>query len=218
MKPVSKPIDVLNRKLVSAFRGRKPARVKFTDYADGVRTDCFVVKVGRDIAAFEIIGDGGYLEGFNCVPLEGIVSFDYPAPNALFKQRLLQLRKQSPAKSFPYDVSSWRALIKSAESHFPLTTIHIGDACYIGKVLSVDAHTVSLHEITPSAEWDDEVTYYRFDEVTRVDFGGPYEDGLSLVGGRPPELQVRSDVANASKRGAHTSNASVSTARPRRQR
>lgn len=44
---------------------------------------------------------------------------------------------------------------------------------------------MSLLEIGPDALWDDEPETYRLSEITRVDFGGAYEEALHLVGGFP---------------------------------
>jgi len=35
----------------------------------------------------------------------------------------------------------------------------------------------------PGAEWDVELETYRLSEITRIDFGGDYEDALNLYGG-----------------------------------
>jgi hypothetical protein len=41
---------------------------------------------------------------------------------------------------------------------------------------------VSLIEIDTDAIWDDEPSSYRLREITRVSFGGAYEDALYRVG------------------------------------
>jgi len=44
---------------------------------------------------------------------------------------------------------------------------------------------LSLQEIGPDAVWDEASTQYTLKQITRVDFGGDYEDALHLVGGSP---------------------------------
>jgi hypothetical protein len=44
---------------------------------------------------------------------------------------------------------------------------------------------VSLLEIGPDAVWDKEPSEIRLGEITRIEFGGGYEEALHLVGGRP---------------------------------
>jgi hypothetical protein len=59
------------------------------------------------------------------------------------------------------------------------------DVCWIGRVLGVDRNRVSLLEIGPDAKWDEKPTEFTLSEITRVNFGGEYEDALHLVGGDP---------------------------------
>lgn len=58
--------------------------------------------------------------------------------------------------------------------------------CRIGRVLHVDRRRVRLLEITPEATWEEKPGDVRLAEITRVDFGGDYEDALCAVGGEPP--------------------------------
>jgi hypothetical protein len=46
--------------------------------------------------------------------------------------------------------------------------------------------TMAMREITPAATWLDEPSRFFCSEITRIDFGGPYEEALQLVGGNPP--------------------------------
>jgi hypothetical protein len=59
------------------------------------------------------------------------------------------------------------------------------DIGQIGRVVSVAAGKLSLLEIGPSAVWDETPTQYSLKQITRVDFGGAYEDALHIVGGNP---------------------------------
>ena len=42
-----------------------------------------------------------------------------------------------------------------------------------------------IREIGPDAVWEEEAETYRVAQITRVDFGGAYEEALYLVGGDP---------------------------------
>ena len=57
--------------------------------------------------------------------------------------------------------------------------------CWIGRVQDVDRGRLSLLEIRPDAKWEDSPAEYRAVEITRVNFGGDYENALHLVGGDP---------------------------------
>jgi hypothetical protein len=57
--------------------------------------------------------------------------------------------------------------------------------CWIGRVQGIDRGRLSLLEIGPDAKWEDSPEEYRVAEITRVNFGGDYENALHLVGGDP---------------------------------
>lgn len=83
-------------------------------------------------------------------------------------------------------VRTIRDLILSAGHKFELLAIHReavdAEVCWIGRVLGIDGAHVSILEIDPSATWAKKSTYYRLSEITRVNFGGDYEEALALVG------------------------------------
>jgi hypothetical protein len=78
---------------------------------------------------------------------------------------------------------------QSASRAFPLVTIQREqidrNVCSIGRVLGVKRGRLSLLQINPHATWDEKPTEYRLSEITRVNFGGDYENALYLVGGNP---------------------------------
>ncbi|HXR39970.1 MAG TPA: hypothetical protein VN776_12780, partial [Terracidiphilus sp.] len=86
-------------------------------------------------------------------------------------------------------------LLWSANRLFPLVTIHREmvnpDTCKIGRVTGIGKSHVSLLEIGPDAVWDEKPTDVPLREITRVDFGGGYEDALHLVGGDPPRSKLK---------------------------
>jgi hypothetical protein len=49
-------------------------------------------------------------------------------------------------------------------------------------------------EIDPHAQWDPDPSAHKISEITRVNFGGGYEDALALVGGAPPTPATRAKV------------------------
>jgi hypothetical protein len=67
----------------------------------------------------------------------------------------------------------------------------------VGAFVRSTAKTVALFEISPTAEWE-KVTRFRVADITRLDFGGGYEDALWRVAaedGRSPVEAERSDAA-----------------------
>ena len=84
---------------------------------------------------------------------------------------------------------------RGAGRAFPLVAIHTEEedpeVCFIGRVLGVTQRRLRLVEINTDATWESEPTEYRLDAITRVDFGGGYEDALHIVGGDPPGAKPR---------------------------
>lgn len=81
---------------------------------------------------------------------------------------------------------------RSAGKRFPLVRLHTErnrkDVCSIGKFIEIAKKDVVLQDIDPSAKWDLETTARPIARITRIDFDGPYERALVLVGGKPPRI------------------------------
>jgi hypothetical protein len=80
-------------------------------------------------------------------------------------------------------------LIADAAELAPLVTLHIEkedpNVCFIGRPVRFGRRSVRLLEISPEADWADRPTKWRFDDLTRIEFGGRYEEALMLIGGLP---------------------------------
>ncbi|MGZ3418161.1 MAG: hypothetical protein ACXVEE_09875 [Polyangiales bacterium] len=119
------------------------------------------------------------------------VSFE-PAPNARFQLRALSLRRERLPRLPRIDLGSWGSIAESAAEKFSLVTVHVEHAednasvCYIGVPRELGARSGTFLTIDPGAIWDPELLTVRWSEVVRMDFGGGYEEALSLVGGTPP--------------------------------
>jgi len=131
------------------------------------------------------------MDGFQCYRISDIKTMT-PEPYAEFAEAALKKRGERKQKKPRVSLASIEKLLCSANCAFPLVTIHREkikpNVCWIGQVVQVRRGRLSLLEIGPDAKWDEEPTEYKVDEITRVDFGGGYEDALRLVGGKPPDL------------------------------
>ena len=150
--------------------------------------DGYVVKIGSEFFAVHVVDKGIRLDGFNCLRYLDVTSAEMPAPNASFISRVLQLRGQRVAGSFPFDLTSAGTLIRDAGRAYPVVTLHLErvdpDVCYIGRVISVRDDEVSIQSISPGGEWLDDVDTYALSDISRVDFGGAYEEALVLAAGQ----------------------------------
>lgn len=128
--------------------------------------------------------------GFQCFRLSDVRELQMPHTHAAFAEAALRKRAIRIPRKPRVSVASISDLLISASRAFPLVTIHRErvdpDTCHIGRVVRVRNGLASLLEINPDASWDDEPCEYRISDITRVDFGGEYEESLHLVGGAPP--------------------------------
>lgn len=100
------------------------------------------------------------------------------------------LRGEWPPTTPEVVLDDTAGLVRTAALAWPLVTLHFEldnpDVCYLGRPAGFTARSVRWRDISPQAEWDDEVALRQLARVTRVDFGGRYEDALAIVGGPAP--------------------------------
>lgn len=150
----------------------------------------YVVKVSQKWFVLLGVGEGIMFAGYRAFRLKDVSAFVDPAPYAEFVEKALRKRKLRRPKPLELELSSIRDLLHSAIDSFPLVTVRreIADpsVCHIGQVWATLPKTVLLQEIGPDAVWDRGATAYPLADITRIDFGGPYEEALALVAGPPP--------------------------------
>jgi hypothetical protein len=149
--------------------------------------DGYIQAVGKDYFALSLIDKGIRFDGYNCFRFKDITKFVSPAPYAEFVEAVLKLRHDKRPKFKALDVSSLSSLVKSVAKRFPLLTLHLENdddgACYIGRLLSVSDDEISILQVTPAGKWEANPQRYELSTITRVDFGGAYEQALFLVAG-----------------------------------
>lgn len=170
--------------------------VRFWNPFDLGSTTGYVLDVGPQFFLLALIDENIRFNGFQCLRIGDVRRLKLPFPYEWFITVALRKRKETfPAKP-DVDLRDTSSLIHSASDIFPLITIHRErkkpDSCWIGKVVSITEEHVTLQEIGPDAVWQEKPSKYPLREITRVDFGGGYEDALHLVGGFPPKLKSNS--------------------------
>ena len=147
----------------------------------------YVLNIGPQFFLIALVSNGIRPNGFQCYRLSDIRKLRVPYRYARFHEAVLRKRGIRFPKKPPVVVSSLAELLLTANRAFPLVTIHRekvdAGACWIGRVVDLSKGRVTLLEIRPDASWDRELETYRLSEITRVDFGGDYEDALQLIGG-----------------------------------
>jgi len=169
---------------------RRKLLVRFTRPFEQGFVHGYVLAVGSRWLLLALVGDGIRFNGFQCFRLRDVRELRVPHPHAGFVEAALKKRGERLPRRPRVGVVCIEDLLQSANRSFPLVTIHREavdpDVCWIGRVLDMDRRRVTLLEIDPDACWDKEPTDFRLSEITRVDFGGDYEDALYIVGGPPP--------------------------------
>jgi hypothetical protein len=174
---------------------RDKVLVKFTRPFEQGSVNGYVIDIGPQFFLVALVGDGIRFNGFQCFRLSDVRKLQVPSKYSAFAEAALKKRGERFPKKPPVVVSSLRKLLLMANRAFPLVTIHReqvdADVCHIGRVIDLNKGRLSLLEIGPDALWDDEPETYRLGEITRVDFGGDYEEALHLVGGVPTAHKAR---------------------------
>jgi hypothetical protein len=169
--------------------------VRFASALDRGTVNGYVLDIGPQFFLLAMVSDGIRFNGFQCYRLSDVRKLRVPDKYALFHEAVLKKRGERIPKKPHVVVNSLAELLLTANRAFPLVTIHRekvdGGACWIGRVVDVGKGRVTLLEIGPGANWRDRLETYRLSEITRVDFGGDYEDALYLIGASKYKRAVR---------------------------
>jgi hypothetical protein len=172
-----------------AVARRDKVIVRFTRPFEQGSVNGYVIDIGPEFFLVALVSDAIRFNGFQCFRLSDVRRLQVPCKYAAFAEAALKKRGERIPKKAHVVVSSLPKLLLTANRAFPLITIHREkvdpDVCQIGHVVDLRNGRVSLLEIGPDAAWDDKPETYRLSEITRVDFGGDYEEALHLVGGLP---------------------------------
>jgi hypothetical protein len=151
------------------------------------RLEGFVVGLGPNWVVLHLL-DEVVLNGWSIVRLDTIARVERGGEHA-FSTRVLRHRGASPA---PLDIDLGEAedLLADLGEKFPLVSIHREaldpTVCAIGRPVRIGARKLHLLDIDPDALWDHAPRKFPYDDITRVDVGGRYEDALHELGGYPP--------------------------------
>ena len=176
-----------NKKSQLSLALRNQLLVRFASVLDRGTVNGYVLDIGPQFFLIALVSDGIRPNGFQCYRLSDIRKLQVPDKYARFHEAVLKRRGIRFPKKPPVVVSSLAELLITANRAFPLVTIHrekiASDTCSIGRVVDLGSNRVTLLEIGPDASWDDTLQTYGLSEITRVDFGGDYENALQLIGG-----------------------------------
>ncbi len=194
------------------------ARVKPIDYIQIIRSQYlvrfsrkpidesdlygFVLACSETLTLLHILETSTYtLNGYSVIRNEDVSLYAvYDRPNYYFDSRVLKLKGIQPEPQPDISVASLSDLLTSIDKLYPLITIHReeinNDVCFIGRLAGLTPKTFTLFEIDSCAEWDGPHRY-RFGDITRVDFGGGYEEALALVARKDMKKKRRNGRPNS---------------------
>jgi len=147
-------------------------------------TDGFVVDANEEMVLLQLVDDSIRLNGYQVLFLEDISDFAHPAPFNDFQKKVLALRGEEVVDP-EVELLDLAVLLIDISEEFGLVTLHREeiepDSCEIGRVVRADAVTYELEEIGSDARWFDDTFEYDLYDITRIEFGGAYEEALLLA-------------------------------------
>ena len=148
----------------------------------------YILDVGPKFFLVALVSDRIWLDGFECFRVNDVRDLR-PDPYSRFAESALRKRGERLPPKPRVSLKNIEELLMSVGRRFPLVTLHREtvdpDVCWIGRVLGVERGRVSLLNISPDATWEEKPESFKLSEITRVNFGGDYENALYLVGGDP---------------------------------
>lgn len=167
-------------------RTRKNVVRIFREELDGPDSwsDGFVVDANEEMVLLQLVDDSVRLNGYQILFLEDISDFAHPAPFNDFQKRVLALREEEVVDP-EVDLDDLAVLLMDISEEYGLVTLHREevepDSCEIGRVIRADAVTYELEEIGSDARWFDDTFEYDLYDITRIEFGGAYEEALLMA-------------------------------------
>jgi hypothetical protein len=185
----------LRRRLDAARNNFELLRIVRTVSDD--KLEAYVLDIGAAWVLVALLdGESVRLESFTALRLHDIDEVE-TAGGDRFVRRALELQGQWPPEGPPVAIAldDAAAIVRSGAGICPLVTIHPElddpDICFIGVAHGSADGMLELLEIDTQAEWEAERQRHPLKDVTRIDFGGRYEEWLYRVGGPPPDLPAR---------------------------
>jgi len=155
------------------------------------RTMGFIVGFSDDLILFHVLGTDIFrLNGYTAIRTEDVKDYRDFDKGKFWQNRAARHYKLEPVRPVGVLLTSVPELLASISKRYPLITIHpertgLG-VCYIGPLLSMTKATFTIDGLDCNAEWTGP-RRFKFTDVTRVDFGGGYEEALAATAPKRPK-------------------------------
>ena len=148
-------------------------------------TTGFVVDFSHSLILFHTLDmDTFRLNGYTVLRGEDISQYRFFTKPEYWQLRAVRHFRLSPIRPAGISVSSFPELLTSVAGHYPLITCHPEkkkpDVCYIGTLVSMTEHTFTIEDLDSNGEWSG-ARRMKFSDVTKIDFGGGYEEALAAT-------------------------------------
>ncbi|MEV4344605.1 hypothetical protein AB0J83_09030 [Actinoplanes sp. NPDC049596] len=178
-------------RLDRALRERRLVRVRRgIDRAD--KLEGYVVARADEWVLMAVVDDGIRLDGFAALRFADVVAVKARPADGFVGKALALQGTWPPAAPPDVDLTDVRKLIASVAEQFPLIALHLEknlpDMCFIGRFVGFRKRTAGILEVSPQATWNREPTKWPLRKISRIDFGGAYENALHTVAGDPSGL------------------------------
>ena len=124
------------------------------------------------------------LNGYTVIREDDISHYRFFDKPAYWQFRAAKLLRFSPGQPTGVSIGSFHEFLTSVAKRFPLVMFHPErtkpETCYVGSVSSVTDRTVVLDDLSSSAEWTGP-RRLKLADITKVDFGGGYEESLAMT-------------------------------------
>lgn len=170
------------RRLEKARQKTVLVRIRRSDKLESL--EGYIVGLSEMFVLLHLLDPNGYLNGYTALRMQDVKEIRLIDDSKSCLHRALQLRGIVPIVPDKIDLMDWPVLLCSVGSHYSLLTVHLErrepDICFIGQARQVSTKVFEMRKIDPAAQWI-ETELFKFKYVTRLDFGGGYEEALWLV-------------------------------------
>jgi hypothetical protein len=129
------------------------------------------------------------LDGFDALRLSDIAAVETTFRRRSFYIRGLRMRRARIPMLSQLNLRTTRTLLEGVQRWYSLVTLdrEAGSSagCDVGKIIRFATRTCTMRLITPGADWVRAAYRVDYADVTRIGFGGEYEETLAAVAGMP---------------------------------
>jgi len=151
----------------------------------------FVVDFSDELLLFHALEESTFrLNGYIALRDEDISGYRVFDKPKFWLFRAVQHFQLKPVSPTGVSVTSLPDLLRSAARHYPLLTLRPElkkpNVAYIGPLVSMTERTLTIDDLNADCEWTG-LRRMKLCDITRVDFGGGYEEALTATAPKRPK-------------------------------